>query len=161
MKNMSHSNPITRPCLILAVAFGIWAPLEAQSDMPMNNKAPTAGKTTMQCPASKPAKGMMMDGKMMEAHQAMMADMKAQDAELVAQVAKMNSAPADKKLDLMAAIVTRMVEQRTAMTTRIGMMQGEMMKCSMQCMTPDANTPSQQPMMNGMGMNGEMGDAKK
>jgi hypothetical protein len=58
----------------------------------------------------------------------MMADLKAEDAELAAQVAKMNSAPTDKKLDLLAAIVTRLVEQRTAMTARMGMMRGEMMQ---------------------------------
>jgi len=55
---------------------------------------------------------------MKEQKDKLMAEMKAQDADLAAQVAAMNSAPEDKKLGLMAAIVTHMVEQRTAMNVR-------------------------------------------
>jgi len=71
---------------------------------------------------------MMMQGKMKMDHQTMMADMKAQNEALTAQVAEMNSAPADKKLDLLAALVTKLVEQRTAMGARMEKMQSEMMK---------------------------------
>jgi hypothetical protein len=45
----------------------------------------------------------------------MMSDWKDQDAELDKLVAEMNSAPADKKLDAVAAVVTKLVEQRKAM----------------------------------------------
>ena len=65
---------------------------------------------------------MKMDGKMMERcqemkvqKQKMKEDMKAQDARLTEQVTKMNGAPENRKLDLMAAVVTQTVEQRTAM----------------------------------------------
>jgi Spy/CpxP family protein refolding chaperone len=42
-------------------------------------------------------------------------DWKAQDAELDQLVAEMNGAPADKKLDAVAAVVTKLVEQRKLM----------------------------------------------
>jgi hypothetical protein len=52
---------------------------------------------------------MGMKGKMM------MSNWKDQDAELDKLLAEMNSAPADKKLDAVAAVVTKLVEQRKAM----------------------------------------------
>ena len=45
----------------------------------------------------------------------MMSNWKDQDAELDKLVTEMNSAPADKKLDAVAAVVTKLVEQRKAM----------------------------------------------
>ena len=53
-------------------------------------------------------KGMMDKGQMMS-------NWKDQDAELDKLVAEMNSAPADKKLDAVAAVVAKLVEQRKAM----------------------------------------------
>jgi hypothetical protein len=168
MKNQSHSNHFARPLLALALAFGIWAPLQAQSDMPMKDKAVMDGKNAVMPPPSAHDKGMMMDSKsmateqaMMQQHHAMMADMKTQDAEIAAQLAKMNSAPADKKLDLLAALVTRLVEQRTAMNARMGMMQGEIMKCTMPDMamgTPSAMNP---PAGKDLGLGGRMSETKK
>jgi hypothetical protein len=45
----------------------------------------------------------------------MMSNWKDQDAELDKLVAEMKSAPADKKLDAAAAVLTKLVEQRKAM----------------------------------------------
>jgi hydrogenase maturation factor HypE len=45
----------------------------------------------------------------------MMSNWKEQDAELDKLVAEMNNAPADKKLDAVAAVLTKLVEQRKAM----------------------------------------------
>jgi hypothetical protein len=99
---------------------------------------------------------------MKEQKEKMMADMKAQDADLTEQVAKMNSAPKDKKIDLMAAVVTRMVEQRTAMNVRKEKMQGEMMKHMMQQMQMGKESMEQCPMMKGMkAMNKKSDDAQK
>jgi len=53
-------------------------------------------------------KGMMGKGQMMS-------NWKDQDAELDKLVAEMNSASADKKLDAVAAVVTKLVEQRKSM----------------------------------------------
>ncbi len=53
-------------------------------------------------------KGMMGKGQMMS-------NWKDQDAELDKLVAEMNSAPADKKVDAVVAVVAKLVEQRKAM----------------------------------------------
>ena len=45
----------------------------------------------------------------------MMANWKEQDVELDKLVAEMNSAPADKKLDAVTAISTKLVQQRKSM----------------------------------------------
>ena len=45
----------------------------------------------------------------------MMSNWREQDSELDKLTAEMNSAPADKKLDVVAAVVTKLVEQRKAM----------------------------------------------
>jgi hypothetical protein len=138
MKNQTHTNLVICSSLALALALAIWSPAQSQSAEPAEGK-------------------MMMEGKMMERCQAMkeqkekmMAEMKAQDADLTAQVAKMNSAPADKKLDLIAAVVTRMVEQRTAINARMAKMQEKMMQHMMQHMQMGKESMSQCPMMKGM-----------
>jgi len=64
---------------------------------------------------------------MMTEKQKIRAEIKAQDAELKAHVAKMNSAPQDEKLDLLAAVVTQIVEQRIAMQDRKAGMEEQMM----------------------------------
>ena len=143
MKKQTHTNLIIRSGLILALALVIWSPVQAESAAPADGK-------------------MMKDDKTMEPHQAMkqrheamMAEVKAQDAELAAQVANMNSAPADKKLDLLAAIVTRLVEQRAAMNARMETMRGDMM----QHKEMGKDSMSEHPMMKGMEEKPE--DAKK
>ncbi|MEO6994482.1 MAG: hypothetical protein ABI273_12690 [Lacunisphaera sp.] len=156
MKTQLHSNLLSHSGLTLALALLLWAPIQAQTSMPTKSSAMMSDETS-QAPASAPANGMMksemMKSKsdMMQRHQAMMAHMKAQDAELTAQVATMNSAPADKKLDLLAALVTRLVEQRTAMDARMGMMHDEMMKDSKQDMPMEHDSMSPHSMMNGGG----------
>ncbi|HZS18768.1 MAG TPA: hypothetical protein VFA51_12645 [Candidatus Udaeobacter sp.] len=71
-------------------------------------------------------------GGMMQEHQKMAAEMKAQDAELDRLVAEMNAATGEKKIDAIAAVITKMVEQRKAMHQKMGgmhgMMEGGMMK---------------------------------
>ena len=69
----------------------------------------------------------MGDGKRMK-QVTMMAEMKAQDDQLAGQIAEMNSAPPDKRMDLMAAVLTRMAAQRTTAYLRMENMQGEMMQ---------------------------------
>ncbi|MHB8899038.1 MAG: hypothetical protein ACYC6Y_09855 [Thermoguttaceae bacterium] len=124
-------------CSSLALALAIWSPIQLQ--------------------AAEPAEEKMMDGTMMEScqkmkdqKQKMMADMKAQDAKLTEDVAKMNSAPEDKKMSLMAAVITRMVERQTAMHARMPKMQEEMMKHMMQHMQMGKESMAQCPMMKGM-----------
>ncbi len=101
--------------------------------------------------------GMMMDGKMMEGckemmeeKRKMMEEMKAQDAQLTEQVAQMNSAPADQKTALMAAVVTRIVDQRTAVNMQMEKMRDKMMKHMSQHMQMGKESMAQCPMMKGM-----------
>lgn len=143
---MKNKMNLVRTALTLTLALAAWSPLRmfaadpAQpGKMPMEGKMMESHQTMTESPQA-----------MMQRHQAMMADMKAKDAELTAQVAKMNSAPTNQKLDLLAAIVTRLVEQRTAMTAHMGMMQEEMMKCTMPGMPMGKESMSKHPMKSGM-----------
>jgi len=72
-------------------------------------------------------KGMMMGmmmGMKMGQMMSMMSNWKDQDAELDKLVAEMNSAPADKKLDAVAAALTKLVEQRKALHEQMQKMMG-------------------------------------
>ena len=130
-------------CSSLALALAVCASFHTQSAEPMDGKGMMDGKMQEQCKT------------MMAAKQKMVEDVKAQDAELSAQIATMNSAPADKKLDLMAAAFTHMAEQRTAMNARKAKMEEEMMGHMMQHMQMGKESMSMCPMMKGMkGMKG-------
>ncbi|MFU8857502.1 MAG: hypothetical protein ACNA8S_10930, partial [Deferrisomatales bacterium] len=122
MKQPTCTSRIIRSSLALVLALAIWAPLQAQSASHMEKKDMTAAEMMDRCQ------------KMQAEKKKMMADMKAQDAELTAQLAKMNSAPKDQKVDLLAAVVTSMVEKRIAMDARMAKMQEKMMQHMMQHM---------------------------
>ncbi len=134
MKHAPNMSLVTHSSLALALALAIWFPVQARSAEPAEQ------------PKMTEPNGMKCCQEMTEQRQKMMAEMKAQDAELTAQVAEMNRAPADKKLDLVAAIVTRLVEQRVAMNARMEKMQAEMMKHMPTC----GEGAKPHPMMRGM-----------
>jgi len=143
MKNQRNTNLVIRSSIALALALAIWSP------SPVQAQAVTS--------VEEKKKMMMMEGKMMarcqemkEQKQIMKEAMKAQDAELTEQIAKMNRAPEDKKLGLMADVITRMVEQRISMDARKAKMEEEMMKHMMQHMQTGKESMSQCPMMKGM-----------
>lgn len=79
----------------------------------------------------------------------MQAKVKAEDAELTVAAATMNSAAPDKKIDLAAALVTRMVEQSTAMHVQKAKMEEKMMKHMMEHMEKGEGAMSNCPMMKG------------
>jgi len=87
---------------------------------------------------------------MKEEKQKMQEAMKAQDMKLTEQTARMNSAAPDKRTELMAAIVTQMVEQRVAMGARKAKMEEEMMQHMMQHMEAGKESMGQCPMMKQM-----------
>ena len=95
---------------------------------------------------------------MKQQKQKMMADMKAQDDQLMEQVAEMNRAPHDKKIGLMAAVLTHMAEQRIAMNARKAKMDEEMMQHMMQHMQMGKDSMLQCPMMKDMKGMKDMGD---
>jgi hypothetical protein len=130
----------------------------AQDGQSGQTKQPQAGSVDMGTMTQEPAKGETMTDaqmmarcqEMMDQKQKMKADMKAQDAQLTEQIAKMNRAEKDKKMDLMAAVLTNMEEQRIAMDARKAKMEEEMMKHMMQHMQMGKESMSQCPMMKGM-----------
>jgi hypothetical protein len=103
--------------LALAMGLAAWSPALAQSTEPAKAK-----KMTMEHSKTEHSR------KMMDRCHDMMATMKAQDAELAALVASMNSAPKDSRVDLMADIITKLADQRAAMHARMAEMHMEMMK---------------------------------
>jgi iron-sulfur cluster repair protein YtfE (RIC family) len=147
MKKQTNASLVIRSSLALALAIAIWSPVQAQPIEPAQGKMMMEGKMMERCQEMK------------EQKQKMMADMNAQDAELTEHVARMNSAPEDKKLSLIAAVVTRMVEQRTAMNARMAKMQEKMMKHMIEHMQMGKESMSQCPMMKGTG--DKSGDAQK
>lgn len=105
---------------------------------------------------------------MMEQREKMMAEIKTQDAKIAVQVAKMNSAPEKKKLDLMAAVVTEISEQRAATNASMEKMQNGMMQHMSQHMQMGQDSMSHCPMMKDTmdmkhmkGMKKNSGDAAK
>ena len=96
--------------------------------------------------------GKMMDHckKMMEQKEKMGAEIKAQDAGLTEEIAKMNKAPQPEKLELMAALLTHLVEQRSAMNVKKARMEEGMMKHMMGHMQMGKESMSDCPMMKGM-----------
>ncbi len=148
MKNRYKSNLLLRSSLVLVLAAGFWSPVQVRS--------------------AAHADGMMMGGQMMpetnrmprsesmqEQRSKMTADLNAQDVQLAGLIYEMNHAAADKKLELMADIVTRMASQRTNMNARMEMMHGAMVKNIQR----DQENMSSGPMTPGMDTN-SMGDEK-
>jgi flagellar biosynthesis protein FliP len=138
MKTQTRSNLILRSGLSLALALAVLSPVQSQSAEHAEGKKMPEGQMTEHCEA-------MMGKKKM-----MMADMKAQDAELTEQLAKMNSAPDDKKVEMMAGVVTKMAEQRMATNMGMAKMQGGMMQHMMEHMKMGKESMGHCPMMTGM-----------
>ena len=113
--------------LAMAVVGVVWYPALSQSAEPAKVKAMMQGDMPKCCTTMKVQ------------NQKMWKDLKVQDAALTEQVAKMNSASENKKMTLMAALITRMVEQQTATNVRMEKKQEDMMQHMIQC-----------PMMMGM-----------
>jgi hypothetical protein len=140
MKKQSHSNLLIRSSLafVFALVLAIGFPVQSQSAEPVDGKSMAEAKMMDRCLEMK------------EKKQKMMEDKKAQDAELTNQITEMNSAPMHKKMNLMAAVITRMVDQRITMDARKAKMEEEMMQHMMQHMQMGKESMSQCPMMKGM-----------
>ncbi len=145
---------IIRSSLVLALALAIWSPVQAQPAEPTEGKKMMDGKMMME--------RKMMEGckEMKQAKQKMRVEMKAQDAELAQLVVGMNSAPEAKKPALTANVVTRMVEQQSAMHIKHEAMEAKMMQHMMEHMEMGKESMAQCPMMKNMkGMDEKSGDA--
>lgn len=121
--------------LALAVA---WSPLQAQTAEPQQAKSMMAAPMMDKCQEMKAQKQRMKE------------DIAAQEAQLTEQLSEMNRAPEDKKIGLMAAVVTHMVEQQISMHAQKAEMEDEMMGHMMRHMQMGNESMAQCPMMNGM-----------
>jgi hypothetical protein len=140
---MKTSTATSRPCFLALLALTSALAIAALG--PTRAADSTGGKPMMH------ANMMAGCGEMMEQKQATMTTMQAQDTALTALVAAMNAAPAGKKSELMAVIVTSLVEQRAAQNEQTGKMQGKMMAHLMGHMEMGQDSMSSCPMMKGMG----------
>ena len=80
----------------------------------------------------------------------MKADVKAQDDELTKHIAKMNAAPDDKKMELMAAVITHMAEDRVVMNANMDILHMAMRQHIMQHMSMSKESIAGCHMMKGM-----------
>jgi len=122
---------------------------DSRGGVPIAAAAPT-GMAAMTTGSGGGATMMEDCKKRMQERKAMMAEMAAQDTALSQQVAKLNSAPEDQKLDLIAATLTRLVEQRVAMAPRMEQMHSEMMQHMMEHMQMGKDSMEKCPMIKGM-----------
>ena len=121
MNTTINKTPLRRSSIAFAAMIAVWTPASSWS------AEPTEGKETK-----------------------MQAEMRAQDTEFTAAVTTMNSAAPDNKLDLVASLVTRLVEQLTAMHVQNAKMEEKMMKHMMGHMEMGKESMSKCPMMKGM-----------
>ena len=135
MNNQTQTSLLLRSGLTLALALILWSPIESQAAEPAMGKT-MAGDNMMDCCKA-----------MKDQRQKMMAEMKADDVELTAQIAKMNSASKDKKVELLAGLVTRMAEQRRAANARMEKMHEAMGGHMMKHMQGDKGAMTEHPMM--------------
>jgi hypothetical protein len=105
---------------VTAVAIAL-APVLAED----TTKPEAADQTKEQMCGCMGMMGMDMDNMMGMDMGKMMSNWKDQETELDKLVADMNSAPPDKKVDAIAAVVTKLVEQRKAMHERMQNMMRE------------------------------------
>jgi 5,10-methylene-tetrahydrofolate dehydrogenase/methenyl tetrahydrofolate cyclohydrolase len=123
--------------LALALALAIWSPLQAQIAEPQQAKSMMAAMME-KCQEMKARKQRMKE------------DTAAQEAQLTEQLSEMNRAPEDKKIGLMAAVVTHMAEQQISMHARKAKMEDEMMQHMMRHMQMGKESMAQCPMMKDM-----------
>ena len=116
MNTPNTTRVINISSLALTLAMVICLPAQAESTAAVQKKSGEAPNAMEGCHSMHAEKQKMLD------------DIKAQDAVLTEELAKMNSAPDDKKVGLMATLVTHIVEQRIAMDERRAKMEDMMMQ---------------------------------
>ncbi len=132
MKNKTNPIAITFSSLALASALIFWTPVQAQP----GSTQPSSTQPSSARPSTTPSSSISGnkagdyhagagDKEMPERHRKMQEQAKAEDTALNAQVAAMNRAPDDRKVALMADIITTMVKQRAAANDRMEMMMGQ------------------------------------
>lgn len=132
-------NRYLRTSLVVALGLALWYPASVQAAEPAaETPAAMEAKMKESCQDMKKKKAKMME------------ETKAEDAALTEEVAKLNAAPDDKKVGLMAVIITHMTEQRSAMHARMAKMEEEMMQHMMAHMQMGKESMAKCPMMKDM-----------
>jgi hypothetical protein len=139
MKKQNNWNHFLGSSAAIALTFVIGFSAPSQSAEPRAGKIMTDGNMADRCQG------------MLKLKQKLNEDTAAQDIELAEQVAAMNSAADDKKSRHIAAVVTKMAEQRAVMNARSVKMHDEMMKHLLQHMQTGTESVSHCPMIKGMG----------
>lgn len=136
MKNNTPMKLILCSVLALGLSAALWFPGQARSADPVDGK--------------------MMDAKMMEHCRAMkeqkqklQSDLDSQAIQLRDQIEKMNRAPREEKVELLAAVVTDMAEQQANMNARKSKLMDGMMTHMMEHMQMGKDSMAQCPMMQG------------
>lgn len=124
--------------LALALVLAVGSAVQAETAVPAVGLPMTAAQMQEHC------KTMMANKKTMAA------EMKAEDAALTEMVAKMNRASGTEQMPLMAAVITRMAEQRAARREHMATMDGEMMQHLMQHTQMGRESTAHCPMMTDM-----------
>ena len=148
----THTTTLLTICSIFALALtlAIWVPAQSASSEPADQKPMTEERMKGCCGAMKTQMGKMK------------ADVKAQDDELTKHIAKMNAAPDDKKMELMAAVITHMAEDRVVMNANMDILHMAMRQHIMQHMSMSKESIAGCHMMKGMeGMDEKAGSAGK
>lgn len=135
MNSKTNTKILFGTSLALALALAVWSPASAQPDDTADGAKLTQARMTEHCKEMK------------EQRQRMNEDAKTQDGLLTTQLAEMNRAPQAAKLDLLAGLFTRTVEQRIAMDTRRTNLEEEMMQHMMQHMQAGKDSMPHCPMM--------------
>lgn len=138
MKNQTHTNSLIGVGLALALGATLLPPVQAISAETSHTKAMNHTKGMEHCQEMKEMKQKYAD------------DVKAQNLDLTERAAKMNTAPEDKKIALMASLVTQMVNQGIAMDARKVKMEEEMMSHMMKHMQMGKESMAQCSMMKEM-----------
>jgi TolA-binding protein len=120
--------------LALGLSVVLWFPGQARSADPVDGKAMDA-KMMEHCRAMK------------EQHQKMQADMDSQAVQLRDQIEKMNRAPREERMELLAAVVTDMAEQQANLNSRRSKLMNGMMTHMMEHMQMGKDSMTQCPMM--------------
>jgi len=138
MSQKTVTSLVVGSSLVLIAALAIGSQVQARPAAPAGGMQMTDAHMKDQCKD------------MMEQKKKLAADVKSQDAELTELVAKMNRAPGDKQMTLMAAAITQIVEQQVAMNQRKAKMEDAMMAHMMQHMQMGKDAMAQCPMMKDM-----------
>ena len=132
------------------LATGLFAQTQTHShDHPAQPSTP-GGKQVPAKPGTMDEKMMAHCMEMMQKHDQMQAEIKAQDARIDDLVTKMNTSTGGERVEAMAAVITELSAQRKVRQGKMAAMQADMMQHMMEHMQMGKQSMSMCPMMKGI-----------